>query len=116
MRAAEKSPDGLLGDLPDDVVTGDVDPAHRLNRRAAPAEVDAAAEELVPEALDVERVFAHGDGSQAVHHVEAGGGSVDDGFGDERLRLDVRPADDTGVGINPNQAALEHAGRLLVAD
>src|SRR5262245_11303531 len=110
--AAEQLVDRLIRRLAEDVPQRDLDARQHGDQRRVGALRIAAAVDLAPQALDVERVDA---GDVAAEHVLGGG--LDD-LRAEAVAIDLADAGDAVVGrqLDENEVAAAEAGRRIADD
>src|SRR5207249_391197 len=97
-----------------DVPQRDVDAAERVQRHAAPTEVDAGAIHRVPQPLDLQRVPSDQNMPQSTCN-GVGGGRLDDGLDHFGGRIDLADTDDARVGVYAHdQVILSAVGDALV--
>ena len=115
---AQQNVDGLLVKLAHDVPQSDIDGGNGLDRRAAPAVVNASAVHLVPEAFDFKRILSHNQRSQPVeslHAPLAPSRSFHGRFGHRSRGLHIGVPCDAGIGRYPDDSHVCGAQRLFRA-
>ena len=103
-RAAQQLVDRLAERLAADVPQRDVDGAHAFHGGAAAAHVGEAAEQLVPEPLDVRRILAGDDRADLLQH------RAQRAVRDLGRRGDLAPAGDALVGGHLDEQELAPVG------